>query len=189
MSSDDARRAAENEAMRRFLRRVWRHDVAPLLGGKRSESRAKAARVGGKVAAAAGLLADGLFRLKGKPFTRAMTVMGASVGAMLPDVWDWKWFRSADERQKRVVSEQVERRAGELSVEAALEMFGLTKAASREDLKQTWRSVTQRCHPDKASGVTERAEFHLRFVTYNAAHERLCQAFDAGELPCPKDTA
>lgn len=169
--------------MRRFLRRVWRHDVAPLLGDKRRESRVKAARMGVKIAAAAGLLADGLFRLKGKPFTRAMTVMGASVGAMLPDVWDWKWFRSADEGQQKVVSEQVERRAAELSLEAALELFGLTRGASREDLKQTWRSVSQRCHPDKASSDTERAEFHLRFVTYNAAHERLCQAFDAGELP------
>lgn len=177
-------RSSDNEAFRRFLRRVWRNDVAPLLRDQRAEQRRKAARVAGKAAAAGGLLVDGVLGLKGKPFTRFMTVMGASLGAMLPDVWDWQWLReSADAGQREVVAEQVRRRAAELPEVDTLELFGLSAAASRDDLKHAWRAVLQRWHPDKAPDEASRTEFHVRFLTYKTAYERLCRAYAEGRLP------
>lgn len=173
-----------DEALRRFLRRVWRTDVEPLLRGKYAAQRRKSARVGGKVAATGGLLLDSLLRLRGKPFTRAMSVMGSSLGALLPDVWDWKWLRtSADEQDRKVVADQVERRAAQLPEADALALFDLPPTASREQLKQVWRTVSQRWHPDKVPDPQQRTEYHLRFVAYQAAHERLCRAYDEGRLP------
>ena len=171
-------------ALGKFLRRVWRTDVEPLLRGKRAAQRRKSARVGGKVAATGGLVLDTLFRLRGKPFTRAMSVMGSSLGAMLPDVWDWKWLSSsATSEQRRVVTDQVKRRAAELPEADALALFDLPATASQEQLKQAWRTVSQRWHPDKAPSEAERPEYHVRFIAYQAAYERLCQAYDAGRLP------
>ncbi|MCK4342244.1 MAG: J domain-containing protein [Phycisphaerae bacterium] len=179
-----ALRPNDNEAFRRFLRRVWREDVARLLQDRRASQRKKTARLTGKAAAATGLLVDGLFGLKGKPFTRFMTVMGTSVGAMLPDVWDWKWLReSANPRQKQVVTEQVRRRAAELPEAEALELFGLDDRATREQLKQTWRDLLHRWHPDKATDEAGRAEYNLRFLAYKTAYERLCRVYDEGRLP------
>ena len=168
----------------RFLRNVWRVDVEPLLRGKRAAQRRKSARVGGKVAATGGLVLDSLFKLRGKPFTRAMSVMGSSLGAMLPDVWDWKWLRSsATNADRKVVTEQVKRRAAELPEADALALFGLTGLATSEQLKQAWRSASQRWHPDKAPDESQRPEYHVRFVAYQAAYERLCRAYDEGRLP------
>lgn len=179
-----AQRPRDNDAFRRFIRRVWRDDVAPLLRDRRAEQRRKSARVAGKAAAAGGLLVDGILGLKGKPFTRFMTVMGASLGAMLPDVWDWKWLReSADAGQREVVAEQVRRRAAELPEADALELFGLAATASRDDLKHAWRAILQRWHPDKAPDDAARAEYHVRFLAYKAAYERLGRAYDDGRLP------
>jgi hypothetical protein len=166
----------ESEAFRRFLRRVWRDDVAPLLADRRAEQRRKAARVTGKLAAATGLLFDGVFRLKGKPFTRFMTVMGTSLGAMLPDVWDWEWLRSdAAPEEREAVAERVAARAGELEEAEALAMFGLTPGATAADVKQAWRAVLQRWHPDKAPDEARRAEYHVRFLAYKAAYERIAR--------------
>lgn len=171
-------------ALARFLRRVWRTDVEPLLRGKRAAQRRKSARVGGKAAATGGLVLDTLFRLRGKPFTRAMTVMGSSLGAMLPDVWDWKWLRrSATREDRQVVSDQVKRRAAQLPEADALALFGLTPTAARAELKESWRALSQRWHPDKAPDDEQRAEYHVRFITYQAAYERLCAAYDEGRLP------
>jgi hypothetical protein len=176
-----------DEALSRFLHRVWRSDVQPLLRGKHADQRRKSARVGGKIAAAGGLVVDSLFHLRGKPFTRAMTVMGSSLGAMLPDVWDWKWLRnSADEQARKFVTEQVKRRAAELPEADALELFSLLPTASREQLKQSWRIASQRWHPDKAPDAEQRNEYHLRFIAYQAAYERLCRAYDEGRLPRQK---
>ncbi len=172
-----------DDALGRFLRRVWQTDVEPLLRGKRAEQRRKSARVGGIVAATGGLVLDTIFRLRGKPFTRAMSVMGSSLGAMLPDVWDWKWLRSATSEDRKVVADQVKRRAAELPEADALALFDLPPTSSREQLKQTWRTLSQRWHPDKAPDETRRPEYHLRFVTYQAAYECLCQAYDKGRLP------
>ena len=173
-----------NAALGKFLRRVWQTDVEPLLRGKRAAQRRKSARVGGKVAATGGLVLDTLFRLRGKPFTRAMSVMGSSLGAMLPDVWDWKWLRSSATReQRRVVTDQVKRRAAELPEADALALFDLPATASQEQLKQAWRTVSQRWHPDKAPSEAERPEYHVRFIAYQAAYERLSQAYDEGRLP------
>jgi len=173
-----------NAALRRFLRRVWRDDVAPLLRDKRAAQRRKAARVGGKVAAATGLIVDGVFRLKGRPFTRFMTVMGTSVGAMLPDVWDWNWLKkSAGPAERKVVEDQVRRQAQKLPEADALELFGLSECASREELKEAWRAASQRWHPDKAPDEARRPEYHVRFLAYREAYERLVQAYDDGRLP------
>ena len=178
-----ARRSDDNQALRRFLRRVWREDVAPLLRGKRAAQRRRAARVSGKVAAATGLFVDGVFGLKGKPFTRFMTVVGSSFGAMLPDVWDWDWLSQSAKSERKVVVEQVRRRARKLPEADALELFGLPESATPEELKEAWRTVSQRWHPDKAPDQEHRAEYHVRFLAYRAAYERLVQAYDDGRLP------
>lgn len=173
-----------DEVLAQFLRRVWQADVEPLLRGRYAAQRRKAARVGGKVAATGGLVLDSLFRLRGRPFTRAMSVMGSSLGAMLPDVWDWKWLRtSANEQDREVVADQVRRRAAELPETEALALFGLTPRASYEQLKHAWRIVSQRWHPDKAPQSDRRPEYHVRFVTYQSAYERLCRAYEARRLP------
>jgi len=172
-----------DEAFRRFLRRVWRSDVEPLLRGKYADQRRKAARLGGRVAATGGLVLDSIFRLRGRPFTRALSVVGSSFGAMLPDAWDWKWFRStADADDRKVATEQLQRRAAQLSEVEALALFGLTPSASYEQLKHAWRIASQRWHPDKAP-AEGRCEHQARFVTYQAAYERLRQAYEQGRLP------
>ena len=179
-----ATRPPDNEAFRRFLRRVWRDDVTPLLRGKRTEQRRKSARVAGKVAATTGLVVDSLLRLKGKPFTRFMTVFGSTVGAILPDAWDWKWLRErAGPREKEVVAREVAQRAADLPLAEALALFHLSPGASREQLKHAWREVSQQWHPDKAPDDVRQAEYHLRFVVHQAAYDRLCQAYDEGRLP------
>ncbi len=177
-------RLAENEAFRRFLRRVWREDIAPLLADRRGPQRKKAARVGGKAAAAAGLFVDGVLGLKGKPFTRFLTVLGSSLGALLPDAWDWHWLgQSASDDDRQVISEQVRRRAAQLHETDALALFGLPADASRDELKHVWRQVLLRWHPDKAPDQRHRHEYHLRFLAYKTAYERLCAAYEAGRLP------
>ena len=177
-------KSPNDAALAAFLRRVWKQDVEPLLNDRRAAQRRKTARTGGKIAATGGLLLDSLLGLRGRPFTRAMTVMGSSLGAMLPDVWDWRWLRStATQKQRRVVAEQVKRRAAELPEADALRLFGLTPQAAHEDLKQAWRTVSRRWHPDKAPDESARAEYHVRFVTYQTAYERLCSAYEEGRLP------
>jgi hypothetical protein len=177
-------RRSESEAFRRFLRRVWREDVTPLLRDRRAAARRKTARVAGKFAAATGLFVDGVLGLKGKPFGRFMTVVGSSLGALLPDVWDWQWLReSAAPAEREVVAEQVRRRAAELPETDALALFALSGSAGREELKRVWREVLQRWHPDKAPDEAARAEYHVRFLAYKTAYERLCHAYDEGRLP------
>lgn len=179
-----ATRPSDNAAFRRFLRRVWQHDITPLLKGEQAPQRRTSARVGGQVAAGAGLLIDGVLRLRGKPFTRFLTVLGSTFGALLPDAWDWRWLRErATPRQRKVIAQAVERRAAELPWAGALALFGLPATASREQLKAAWRGISLRYHPDKAPDARRRAEYHLRFVAYRAAYERLRAAYDAGLLP------
>lgn len=172
------------DPLRSFLRRVWRQDITPLLRGKHASHRRKAARTTGTIAAAAGLLVDSLFHLRGRPFTRFMTVLGASVGAMLPDVWSWEWLRRrADPSERELIAEQVRNRAAELSEADALALFGLSPQSTREELQRAWRHVIQQWHPDKARDAGQRAEFHIRFVAFQSAYERLCRAYDSGRLP------
>jgi hypothetical protein len=179
-----ATRSTDNEAFRRFLRRVWQHDINPLLRGEYALQRRTSARVGGKLAASAGLLVDGILGLRGRPFARFMAVLGSSFGALLPDVWDWSWLRNhAGQKQRKVVAEQVQRRAAELPVLEALAIFRLPPTASREELKDAWRAVSKRWHPDKAPDDPRRAEYHVRFVAYQAAYRRLCEAYEGGLLP------
>ncbi len=166
----------DNEAFRRFVRGVWEHDVTPLLRGQRADQRARTARATGKAAAATGLFVDSLLGLKGRPFARFMTVMGASLGAILPDVWDWNWLRErANERQREVVAEQMRRRAAELTEADALALFGLSTTATRAELREVWHEFSRRWHPDKAPDDQTRPEYHVRFVTYSAAYQRLRQ--------------
>lgn len=180
----------DSAAFRQFLRRVWQEDVARLVRDRRAAQRTKSARVAGKAAAATGLFVDALLGLRGKPFTRFMAVMGASVGAMLPDVWDWKWLReSATPAQRDAFAEGVRRRVAALPESDALELFELAPTATRDELKRAWRDVLQRWHPDKAPSEATRPEYHLRFLAYKAAYERLAQAYDEGRLPRPSASA
>lgn len=175
----------DNQAFQAFLRRVWRQDVAPLLRDKRAAQRRKSARVAGKLGAAAGLAIDGLLGLKGRPFARFATVMGSSLGALLPDVWDWEWLRAADSQERQVLERQVAQRAAELPEADALAIFELPSTATRAELKAAWHAAAGRWHPDKARDEAARSEHHVRFVTYQGAYERLVQAYDAGRLPLP----
>lgn len=171
-------------AFRRFLQRVWQHDVVPLLRDRRAGQRRTTARVGGKLAAAGGLLVDSLFRLRGRPFARFMTVMGSRLGAMLPDLWDWRWLReSADAADRAVLADQLGRRAAELPEADALALFGLAPTATADDLRDAWRAAAARWHPDKAATDAERREHQVRFVAYQAAYDRLATAYAAGALP------
>lgn len=190
--TDDSDRPAHPErqskpdgdrALRAFLQRVWRDDITPLLSGPRAEQRRNSARWGGKVAAAGGLAVDSLFRLRGRPFTRAMTVLGSTFGAILPDAWDWRWLRQATEKQREVVRDRVRQRAEQMSDREALDIFGLSESATHEQLRHAWRLVSQRWHPDKAPDDEARSEYHVRFIACRSAYDRLEAAYAAGRLP------
>lgn len=176
-------RPASDEALKRFLQRVWRQDVAPLLRDRQARLRKKTAATTGRVAATGGLLLDSLLHLRGRPFTRFMTVMGTTLGAMLPDAWNWEWVRRMSPAERRKTHEHVARQAAELSARDALALFDLSASSSRDDLRQAWRRVSQRWHPDKAADDDLRVEYQTRFVAYRAAYERLVSLYDAGELP------
>ncbi|MBK8914094.1 MAG: J domain-containing protein [Phycisphaerales bacterium] len=165
------------------MQRVWQHDVAPLLRDRRSAQRRGGARIGGSVGAGAGLLLDRLFGLRGRPFARFGTVVGATLGAVLPDAWDWKWFHGAAQEDQQAVSDALQRRAADLPESDALELLGLSASATRDDLRVAWRQAASRWHPDGAASDADRAERHLRFIALQAAHQRLCTAFDDGRLP------
>lgn len=174
----------ENQAFRVFLRRVWREDVAPKLRDHRAAQRRTSARTVGKLAASTGLLFDSLLGLRGKPFARLMTVVGSSLGAMLPDVWDWEWLRAnRDAREQEFVRQRFAAQAARLPEAEALALFDLPPTATRDELKSAWRALSQKWHPDKAQDEAQRAEHHVRFVAYSAAYETLCTAFDEGRLP------
>lgn len=176
--------APESEAFRQFLRRVWRDDISPLLQDRRAAQRKATARVVGKAAATGGLLLDSLFGLKGKPFGRFMTVVGSTVGAILPDAWDWDWLRDqASPEDRHTIEEKLRQRADALSDDEALAIFDLPATASLDDLKSAWRETALRCHPDRAASEALKSEYTIRFVAYSQAHERLKRAFDAGRLP------
>lgn len=146
--------------------------------------RAAAARRGVQVGGVAGLALDGLLRLRGRPFTRMLTVLGGRFGALLPDTWDWGWFSSgASARERSVIEERVLRRARELADDEALRLLGLPPTASPEALKSAWREHARRWHPDLAPDGAQRAEYRVRFIAYQAAYERLRSAYEGGRLP------
>ncbi len=169
--------------MARFMRRVWIRDVEPLLDGRRDESRKTGARVGAKVAGAAGGVLDRLLKLRGKPFTRAMTVMGASLGAMAPDAWDWPRLRRAGEKARATAERHVAEGAAALEEIEALALFGLGPDATREALTAAWHEAARVWHPDMAPDDAQRERHNMRFIAYRAAYERLRAAFEAGRLP------
>jgi hypothetical protein len=174
------------ERFSRFVQRVWTADVVPLLRGRLAEQRKTGARWGGTTAAAGGALLDGFLRLRGRPFTRAMTVLGTTLGALVPDLWDWNWLRTgAGDQERSVLEEQVRRRAAELPEDEALALFDLPPCATLEELRHAWRAMSLRWHPDKAPDDARRREYELRFVAYQSAYDRLSAAFDAGRLPRP----
>lgn len=163
--------------------RVWRDDIAPLLHEGAGAQRRKGARIGGKVAASAGLALDTLFRLRGKPFARAFGVLGTSAGAMIPDLWDWSWYRQAGERVCATVEQRLRKRAAKLEDDEALAFFDLPPTATESDLRAAWHAATLRWHPDRAPDDEARREYHLRFIAYQAAHARLRESFEASRLP------
>lgn len=175
--------APESEAFDRFLERVWQSDIQPLLRGRYKEQRAKTARFGSKWAGAAGALFDKALRLRGRPFSRAMTVLGGSFGAILPDVWEWRWFESLTSADRQTVADRIRARAAALDDAHALGLFGLTTDATRAQVQAAWRAAARRWHPDLARSEAERDGHHLRFVTYQQAYERLESAYDEGRLP------
>ncbi len=180
-AAEQARRA--DEAFRRFLQRCWQHDVAPLLRDRQAETRRKTARSGGRWAALTGLAVDSLLHLKGRPFSRALAVLGSSAGALLPDLWDWSWLRAASVEARDFTEQQVVAAAGRLADDEALGLFGLSGDATEDDLRAAWRRIALRWHPDKAPDEAGRIEYHLRFVAYQNAHARLCEAFETQRLP------
>lgn len=176
--------SAQDRAFQEFMERVWRLDVAPLLRGRYARQRSIAARAGGQVAAAGGRLIDRLLRLRGQPFTRAGAVLGSSLGALLPDVWDWQWLRNrSSPRQREQVARGVRAQAENLDDHEALALFGLDARSSRDELHEAWRAICKQWHPDLARTSAERRERHVRFIAYQAAYERLEQAYEAGRLP------
>jgi len=176
----------ENEAFRRFLDRLWQRDVLPLLRDARKAQRQRAARVVGTAAAGAGLLLDGVLRLRGRPFTRFLTVVGSTLGALLPDVWDWSWLRDvATPAEQELVADRARSQMEQLPEADALSLFGLSPDASATDLRRAWHDAAQRWHPDKASDEPSRVEYRVRFIVYQAAYERLRRAYEEGRLPVP----
>ncbi|RMF83808.1 MAG: J domain-containing protein [Planctomycetota bacterium] len=176
-------RTPSDEALRRFLRRTWKRDIAPILRGRRAEQRRKTARIGGRIAATAGLAIDSLLHLRGRPFTRAFTVLGATAGAILPDAWDFRWFRKADRATREETTRRVQAAAEKLPEADALALFGLDAGSDEEQLRRAWRAISKRWHPDLAPDEDARAEYHLRFVTYQTAYQRLRAAYADGRLP------
>lgn len=171
-------------ALRGFFERVWRDDVRPLLAGRQNATRRRLASWGGQTAAATGALLDGAFRLRGRPFTRSLTVLGATLGALLPDAWDWNWWKSELDPQTRArVSQRIRSAAEQLSEDAALALLDLDPDASAEQLRSAWRAAALRWHPDKAPSVEQQREYQLRFMAYQAAYRRLQAAYAAGDLP------
>ncbi len=171
----------------RFLAHVWKHDVAPLLKDARRRQRQRTASTTGKAGAAGGLLLDGVLGLKGRPFTRFLTVVGATLGAILPDVLDWKVVALLTDDEQRRIESATAQRAAALQFDAALALFGLTQDATSDDLKRAWREASLRWHPDRAGDdQAQRAEHHMRFVACSAAYDRLTQAYARGELPRPR---
>lgn len=166
-------------AFQRFLGRVWRDEVLPKLTGPNAQLRAKSARAGGALAGMSGRLLDSLFGLRGRPFSRALTVLGSSAGALLPDLFEWDWLRRATAAQREVLENAAANRAGELAKLEALDLFGLPPAATFEQVRAAWRDASFRWHPDKAANDDQRREHHLRFVAYQQAYERLRQTFEA----------
>jgi hypothetical protein len=178
--------SAQDRAFQEFMERVWRLDVAPLLRGRYARQRSIAARAGGQVAATGGRLIDRLLRLKGRPFTRAGAVLGSSLGALLPDVWDWQWLRTrSSTRQREQVARGVRAQAANLEDDEALALFGLSARSSRDELHEAWRGICKKWHPDLARTSEERRERHVRFIAYQAAYERLERAYNEGRLPRP----
>ena len=170
--------------MQRFFQRVWREHVAPTLRDRQAGTRRKTARAGGMIAAATGGMLDGLFRLRGRPFTRSLTIVGTQLGAILPDAWDWNWWHElTDDAARETVRGAVAAQAESLPDADALALFDLTPAADHNALRQAWRAASQRWHPDKAPDDRQRQEYHLRFVAYQAAYERLHAAYEEGRLP------
>jgi hypothetical protein len=163
-----------NDPMQRFYARVWRENVVPHLKDRHAEQRRRTAAAGTRVASATGRALDSLLKLRGKPFQRSMTVLGARLGALLPDVWDWRWFREeASPETRRAVKEAVAREARYGSVEEACGLLGVRWPPSEEVLQEAWRRVAYECHPDRARSAEERHERELRFVACQAAYEAI----------------
>ena len=177
------RASASDIAFRRLMQRVWHDDVVPLLRGKYAKQRASGARIGGKAAAGFGFALDRLLGFKGKPFQRSLGVLGTTLGAVVPDVWDATWLRQgADDSDRRTIAEQVHQGAAGLELSAAAELLELGDMNDREALREAWRNQAKRWHPDVAPPA-RREEHRLRFVACQAAYDRISKAFENGELP------
>lgn len=167
-------------AFQAFLQRVWVNDVRPMLNDHRAQQRASTARTVGMGGAAAGMAVDKLLGLKGKPFTRALTVFGASMGAILPDALDWNWVRrAAGQGEREALQQQTALRAGEIDLTEALRLMGFSQVPSAELLREAWREAANRWHPDKAPDVADKPEYQLRFIALQHAYERIRAAIGA----------
>jgi hypothetical protein len=172
----------DSAAFRQFLSRVWLEDVAPLL---RDHPRARgvAARMGGLAGAAAGLLLDSALGLRGRPFARGLTILGATGGALLPDAWTRRPRSERGKDVERVGPPPRVRLQRDAWEREALALFGLLPTATREQLRSAWHRVSLQWHPDRAASAAARMEHHVRFLLYRATYERLVQAYEGGRLP------
>lgn len=176
-------RTNEDAQLRAILDRIWQHDVRPLLSDRHADQRRTTARLSTRAAVAAGGLLDKALRLRGRPFTRSLAVLGGAGGALLPDLWNWSWWRARDAETQAAIQDRIARRAAELSDEEALRLLDLSPTASAEDARAAWHVIAQRWHPDKATDEADRRERHLRFVIYEQAYRQIQAAHAAGRLP------
>lgn len=173
-------RQDSDEALRRLLQQVWRDHVGPQLTGRFAAQRRAGARWGARVAGASGRFVDSLLNLRGRPFARALGVLGMQAGALIPDAWDWSWWRrSADRPARAAAARAVRQHLRQAERAAALACLGLPEDATAEQVRTRWRELAHRWHPDRAPSDEQRREHQLRFIAYRAAVDRL-RTLEAG---------
>lgn len=165
-------RSRSDRAFAAFLQHAWQQDIIPQTRGRQAQTRRVLARSAGRLAASAGLILDSLLHLRGRPFSRMLTILGGSAGAMLPDAWDWQWFARQSAQRREAVVECVKDSGEGMSREQALALLGLTADATADEIRAAWRDAARRWHPDHA-GATERDMYRLRFIASRAAYEAL----------------
>lgn len=169
----------------RLLADLWRSDLAALLKDDLAERRKATGGAVGGLTGRVGRAVDRLFKLPGRPFSRSLGVLGATVGATLPDAWKTiiDAHRALGSAARKLIEKHVLAATDRLPEERTLRLFGLTPRATREELHQAWRRVAAAWHPDRAPDEAERVRYHYRFVAYQAAYDRLKLAYDKGRLP------